>query len=297
MAEDMLDFSSDLGGLERDKLLAEAAGVLDAFRGHLGEGGQPGRSKEGDAARDFINDVAEFAKAPVVYEITDKDFLSQKRPIPVPFSQLTPNYRFLWLCFPTVLFPRQDWAFNKLEMKIAMTAPEDPAHLQPKAFHILPNSQFQDLIEASARLEVRLDENFELKAQVPKIGLPVGVAGAAEVKAAAAAGMVVGPFTYRIRKAKIQHTAAGAETVFWRLDGAEFFQEDAPEIIIIAQVPKSVRTFQIDGSMQAYRNFSFAASWLQNAVKHFGEAVKSLFRGGLPIGSRASWDISPFLGS
>ena len=297
MPENVLDFSFDLGGVERTRLLYQAADTLDALRSHLGGGGATAQSEEGDAARDFINDVAEFAKAPVVYEITDKDFLSQKRPIPVPFSQLTPNYRFFWLCFPTVLFPRQDWAFNQLEMKIAMKAPEAPPHLQPKAFHILPNSQFQTLLEASTRLEVHLDENFELKAQIPKVDLPVGVAGAAEVKAAAAAGMVAGPFTYRIKKAKIQHTAAGAETVFWRLAGAEFFQEDAPEIIIIAQVARGVQNVQIDGSMQAYRYFSFAASWLQNAVKHFGEAVKSLFMGGLPIGSKASWDITPYLSS
>ncbi|MEN6375098.1 MAG: hypothetical protein ABFD75_10015 [Smithella sp.] len=295
MPENILDFSFNMEGLDRNKLLGEAAHTLDNLKGHLGSGKAPVKSNEGDVARDFINDEASFAQTLVVYEITDKDFLAKNRQVPVPFSQLTQQYRFFWVYFPTVLFPRHDWAFNMIEMKIAMKAPEKPPHLQPKAFHILPNSQFQPLLEVNTRLEVRLDENFELKAQVPESGLHVS--GAVDAKVAAAGGFVAGPFSYHIKKAKIQHTATGAETVFWRLDGAEFFQEDSPEIIIIAQIPKDVKNVKIDGSMQAYRYFSFLGGDLQSNVKHFTEAVKNFFTGGLPIGSKISWDVSPYLGS
>ena len=294
MPENVLDFSVNMEKVDRSQLLDEAASVLDNLKGHLGAGGTPGASAEGDVARDFISDEASFSQGLVVYEITDKDFLTANRTVPVPFSQLSHDFRFFWFYFPTVLFPRRDWAFNMLEMKISMKAPEAPPHLQPKAFHILPNCQFQTLAEANTRLEVRLDENFEFKAELPHAGLPVE--GALDAKLAAAGGFVAGPFSYRIKRAKIQHSATGAEKVFWRLDGAEFFQGDAPEIVIIAQIPREVKSVQIEGSMQAYRYFSFLAGWLQSSVKHFPEAVSSFFKGGLPISSKMSWDISPYLG-
>jgi hypothetical protein len=117
------------------------------------------------------------------------------------------------------------------------------------------------------------------------------VKGAVETKAVAGLGLGAS-FVYRIKRAEIQHSALGAAKVFWRLDGARFFQEDAPELVVIAQVPKEVSAITIDGALQAYRYFNFLSADVQEAVRHFGEALQAFFRGGLPVGHLKSWPIN-----
>lgn len=299
MAEEKLEFTF-AGSVDRNALLQQAAQVFDERRITLSEGGGTvsGPSDEGAAVRDFMEDVAEFAGFPVVHQITDSDFLAQQRKVPVPFVQLAKDFQFYWLYFPTVLFPRHSWAFNRLELKIVMKAPSAGPHEQPQAHQILPAQQFQTLLTADMRLEVRLDENFQFTAK-PSLpagaGVPISGNLLADAKVAAQAGLVAGPFTYRVKKAKIQHTAVGAETVFWRLDGAEFFQDDSPEIIVIVRVPKGLKDMKISAAMQAHRFFPLASAPFQKAITMLPALLKSFFSSGAPVTSQASWDMSAAL--
>jgi hypothetical protein len=300
MSNTHLDFSYKMEGIDRKALLTEAAKLLDKRRGPLGGSEVKVETPEGEQARALLDDVAEFAGFPEVYKITDKDFLSRNFKVPVRFSQLAKTYNFYWLYFPTILFPRYNWAFHKLEIEIKLKSGNPAPHLQPKAYQILPAQQFQTLLRAESRLEVRLDENFEFAARTGPLEGKLGQTGgkidaSADAKAATRLGLVAGPFVYRIKKAKIQHTTTGAERVFWRLDGAEFFQEDAPALIIIAQVPKEIKEVKIDANMLAYRYFNLASATLQQAIKELPELIRNFFMGGLPIGKPASWDITPVL--
>jgi hypothetical protein len=300
VSETELDFSYNLEGVDRSALLKEAAQRLDALGAHMGGREVKSISSEGDAARGLLEDVAEFAGYPDVYKITEKDFLKSKFKVPASFSQMTHEFNFYWLFFPVVLFPGYNWAFNRLEMEIKMRSGDPAPQLQPTAYQILPNQQFQTLVKANTHLEVTLGENFEFSAKVPTLaanaGVLAGSAGAGvDVKAAAGAGMVLGPFNYEIKRAKIQHTTTGAERVFWRLDGAEFFQQDAPSIVIVARIPKVVKAVQVDARMYAYRYFNTAAAGLQSAISSLPKALRLFFEGNLPIGKPASWDLSPRL--
>jgi hypothetical protein len=300
MSDGELDFSYSLEGVDRSGLLNEAAQRLDALGGHMGDTGVRGVTSEGNAARGMQEDVAEFAGYPDVYKITEKDFLKAKFTVPASFTQMTHDYNFYWLFFPVVLFPGYDWAFNRLEMEIKMRSADPAPHMQPTAYQILPNQAFQTLVKANTHLEVSLGENFEFSAKVPTLaanaGALAGAVGAGvDVKAAAGAGMVLGPFEYTIKRAKIQHTTTGAERVFWRLDGAEFFQDDAPPIVIVARIPKAVKEVQVDARMYAYRYFNTAAAGLQSAIRSLPKALRLFFEGNMPVGKSASWDLSPRL--
>jgi len=302
MSPDSLDFSfsQDLSGIDRAALLQEAAQRMDALEGHLGMDAGKAATEEGKAVRAMVNDVAEFAGYPQVYKITDKDFVKAKFAVPASFTKLTKDYTFYWLFFPVVLFPQYNWAFNRLELEVKMRSDDPAPHLQPVAHQILPNQQFQSLVQADTNLEITLGENFEFSARVPTLSASAGVLSGAvgagvDVKGAAGAGLVLGPFNYHVKRAKIQHTTTGAERVFWRLDGAEFFQEDAPQPVIVARVPKTAKEVHIEASLYAYRYFNLAAAGLQSAIASLPKALRLFFEGNLPLGSSASWDLTPSL--
>ena len=98
-----------------------------------------------------------------------------------------------------LLFSRSNWVFNKLEVRVRINRGDPVPYARPKAYQILPNKDFQTLLEISDSLEVRLDENFHLSA---KTGPVKGQAGTAEVKLdvgaggklAGAIGLAAGPF-------------------------------------------------------------------------------------------------------
>ena len=302
MSSDSLDFSysEDLSGIDRAELLQQAAQRLDARGAHLGMDTRKTVTEEGKTARAIVDDVAEFAGYPQVYKITDKDFVKAKFNVPASFTKLTKEYTFYWLFFPVLLFPQYDWAFNRLELEVKMRSDDPAPHMQPVAHQILPNQQFQSLVQADTNLEISLGENFEFSAKVPTLsanaGVLSGTVGAGvDVKGAAGAGLVLGPFNYHVKRAKIQHTTTGAERVFWRLDGAEFFQEDAPQPVIVVRVPKNVKEVHIDASLYAYRYFNLAAAGLQSAIASLPKALRLFFEGNLPLGSSANWDLTPSL--
>ncbi len=102
----------------------------------------------------------------------------------------------------------------------------------------------------------------------------------------------MGPFVYDVKKAKIEHSAAGLEKVFWRLDGAEFFQESDFPLVVVLQVPKDTKEVKVAAVMQASRYFSFLSADLQDAVKELGERFRNFFKAGIPIQDQHMWDIT-----
>ncbi len=85
--------------------------------------------------------------------------------------------------------------------------------------------------------------------------------------------------------------------VAWRLDGAEFFQENQPDFVIVLQVPKETQTVKVSAALQAYRYFNFASAGVRAAVKQLSSKLKGYFEGGLPVRDETNppWDLTPVL--
>jgi hypothetical protein len=294
-----LDFGFKMEGIDRSALLAEAAYRIDALQSDLGidadNNGRP--SEEANIVLELIGDEARLAAFPDIYKITNQDFLTHDFKVPTHISQLYEDYKFYWIRFPVGLVTKRNWAFNMIEMRIEFNK-EDAAPLRPKAFQIFPDKRFQTLFEANQELKIGIDANFELAAKSGKIGIPLGEAeGKIHVytgaNAAAKMGLVFGPYVYKVKKAAIDHNAPGMEWVFWRLDGAEFFQEDNPELIVVAQVPKDTKAVVIEAKLQAYRNFNFAAANLRQLVFNLPKGLRAFFQGGIPTQpDEKNWDIT-----
>ena len=301
MTNDRLDFNLDFEQLDRVAILEEAAQRLDALGGYLGEANQESsRTLEGDVARDLEGDVIDFAGFPVVYKITDGDFLNRKHQIPVRFTDLSQAFNFYWVYFPVALFPKRGWGFNRLDIGVRFNPEEPTQQLRPKAYQILPEKKFQTLIERSTHLEVHIDGNFEFnaKAHEPKVQAgPIEgqVNAGVDAKVVAGFGSVVGPFVYRLKRANIDHTPIGLEQVFWRLDGAEFFQDDDPPLIVILQVPKQTKEVKIAAALKAFRYFNRANASFQQKVRELPQRFQAFFTQGMPVDKKQMWDITPRL--
>lgn len=289
MLGEPLDFSYDMRGVQRDALLRDAAGIFDALSGHLGVGKSHAKdgSAPGDATRLLLEDVAEFAGSPDVYRITDRAFLDKNRPLPVRFRELTERFEFYWLRFPIGLMPRRGWRFNRLEAKIEFNPGGDPS-LRPKAWQILPDRKFQTQLKIDDRLEVSIDENFEFGAKAKAAGANAAV----DVSSAAKLGLTIGPFEYRVTAEQINHSGTGLEWVFWRLDGAEFFEENRPELVVVAQVPRPAQEFKIEATLQVYRYLHLLGADFRDAVKELPEKLRSFFANGLPMLDQESYDLT-----
>jgi hypothetical protein len=217
----------------------------------------------------------------------------------VRLAQMTRDFDFHWVRFPVSLFAAPGWRFDRLEMAVAFSA-EGGAEVQPKAYQILPNRDFQQLIDADTRFEVGIDEGFQFAAHAsPKV--EVGLAGAtasakADVNGATGAKLVAGPFHYRIRRARIDHSDTGLGRVFWRIDGDACLEEGAPAIVVVAQLPKRAgRPVKVEVAVQASRFFSYARASLKDVVAGLPDRIRRFFQGGAPVRATASYDLTPRL--
>lgn len=298
MPEPALEFSFDMEGVDRNALLSEAAERLNVLGSHMGPDDKPeGDSPLASLVKELQGDAAAFAALPVVQKINDETFSRNNLQIGDRFKDLTKDNNLYCIDFPVYLHPKQGWAFNKLEVIVEFNPENVDAASRPKAIRILPEKKFETQLQGGMHLEFGLDENLDFSAKTGNLQVQAGagqVSGSAGAGAKVATGVnaLAGPFVYSVKKAKVEHSAIGLEKVFWRLDGAEFFQENDFPLVIVMQVPKQTKEVKIAGVMQAYRHFSFLSADLQVAVEELGRRFRNFFQAGLPIQDKQLWDIT-----
>jgi hypothetical protein len=278
---------------DRAALLLDAAERIRRLAGHLGDEDAAADPYSG-LLRELSSDTAEFAAYPDV------------RPLPQvsPSTEAVTNFRlqdrftFWWLRIPLLLFPRRNWAFSRLEVRIEFSPDEPQPDLRPKAFDILPDRRFDTVLKAGAHalLSVGADGHFTVRTpdvSVPVTGGAVVAAGAgAQAKASVESHVEFNPVEFRAVAARVDHTAPGLEKVFWRLDGSEFFQENQPEFVVVLQVPQEVESASVVGVLQAYRRFNLFPAGLQAAIRQLPEAIRVFFQQGAPLAARKTYEIA-----
>jgi hypothetical protein len=294
------DFDFDFSGVDRAELLAEASNTVRALGSELGPGTLTGESAA-DAASNLLSqlneEVAQFSTFPGVLPLDEKNFTEHGMEVPRRFQDLIQKYKFYWLHFPITLSPLQNMPFVKLQCAVEFNPGVTEGHLRPLAHMIFPDRKFQQLLELSDSLELGIDENFEFNAGTGKLEGQAGLAtakGEAGVgaKAKGKLGLVIGPFKHTWKKAQIEHSPAGTEKVFWRVSGAEFFQEDTPTFIVVLQLPKAVNDVQIAAALQAYHQPNIWAMGPGEGIKYFTQRLATFFRKGAPMQDTQVWNIT-----
>jgi hypothetical protein len=298
-----MEFSANVSG-EREKLLLDAAAKIDALAGHLGSesadaGG--GGSEYGDLLRGLAEDTAEFGAYPDIYPIPVLDLPNADHTSAAWKAALEDGFTFSWVRIPLVLFPRRNWAFNRLEVRIEFNPREQDPQLRPKAFDILPNRRFDTVMKVGTEVTIRVGADAHFALATGDIALDIGGASAsvgAGVKTKGSIGAELGfaPMPYRAVAARVNHTDEGLERVFWRLDGGEFFRESSPQLIVIVQVPRGCTNPEMLGVMQAYRRFNLFPAGLQAAIRQLPEAFRVFFSQGAPIRATARYELTPIAG-
>jgi hypothetical protein len=303
MSNPEFDFS-ELAGINRQELLLEAAQSLDALRGPMAGESTLSQTPEGNLVRELAEDKAEFASEPVIYRITDKDFLTGKLPVPIHIKELSRNFDFYFLAFPFDLRPGTGtgWGFNQLVVQIEFNPEDAVAKGRPKVYQIFPSTKYQKFFEADANLEVSLDPNLEFSAKTGSIDLQAGsvaLKGGAGLgaKLAGSAGFVIGPLSYSVKRATIKSTQIGLEKVRWEIGGTKLGHGDDPQLWVIAQVPKKTKRMKIRGELVVSRYFNLANYNLIEAVKNLKKTARRFIEGGAPLILKppADWDMTKAL--
>jgi hypothetical protein len=302
MTSDDLDFSAELSE-DRAAVLLDAARRVDALSGHLGPNGEAD-GEFGDLLRTLSEDSVEFGSFPDVLPVPILDLPNADRTSAAWQAALEEGYTFWWIRLPVLLFPRRGWGFTRLEMRVDFNADEPDPRRRPKAFDILPNRRFDTIMSAGGEVHVGVGADARLAVEVPTLplgaigalaGLPLPLSAGAKASAdvGASVGVAIAPVRFRMRAAKVNHTAEGLEKVFWRLDGAEFFAEDPPQLVIILQVPRETATLRMRAVMRAYRRFSFFPAGLQSMIRELPSALRAFFTQGAPVGDTRTYDLTP----
>lgn len=276
----------------RAALLFDAADRIERLTGHLGEGDAQPDPYSG-LLRDLATDTAQFAAQPDVRPLPQVNPSAEA----VTAFKLENRFTFWWLRIPLLLFPRRNWAFNRLEVRVEFSPDEPRPELRPKAFDIMPDRRFDAVLKAGAHALLGVGADGHFAVRTPSVSIPVTGGAVLEAGAGAHADASVGTqvgFNVEFRGvvARVDHTAPGLEKVFWRLDGAEFFQENQPELVVVLQVPHEVENATVVGVLQAYRRFNLFPTRLQTAIRQLPEALRVFFQQGAPLADRRTYQIA-----
>ncbi|WP_433043978.1 hypothetical protein [Dactylosporangium sp. CS-033363] len=284
---------------ERATLLRDAARRVDALTGHLGDverGTDPKDGQFGDLLREMAEDKVAFAAFPDVLPVPILDLPGADKTSAAWRAALDEGFTFWWVRLPALLFPRKGWGFTRLEFRVEFSPGEADPRNRPKAFDILPNRRFDTLVAAGVELNVGVGADGHFSVRTGELPLPGGSAGgAAAAQIGAAVRLDIVPVRFRMAKAKVNHTAEGLEKVFWRLDGAEFFAENPPQMIVILQVPRATQEVRVVAAMRAYRRLMLLPAGLQTMIRQLPEALRTFFAQGAPIGATADYDLTPIV--
>lgn len=284
---------------QRRLFLQEVSAAARDLRSPLGPtDGTAKRQDESDRAIQELmiqleRDTAEFSPRLDIIPLGHNDFTAHNIPVPPHIGNLLRHSNFFLIHFPITLFPKAGYAFVQLDCIVEFNPGRSPAD-RPVAYQIFPEMEWEDVIRFEQGLSVGLDENLEFRVDLERLNkqLPVlsaDVRAAVGAKAAGRAGLVVGPFDYRMRRPQIQTGGRGNAKVRWRLDSEEYLQQEEPQLGLVLQVPKSVSRVDACGAIKAVRNFQLFTTPLRHVLQYVKTLTKKFFEAGAPMVDGKTW--------
>jgi len=279
---------------ERGAFLQEMAAVARDYRGLLGDEEAALTAEVDDLsqhiqrlAQELEEDTAEFSPVRDIVPLRSDHFADHGLDVPAHIADLMRRFDYYLLHIPIVLFARGGWAFAQLECIIEFN-PGRPPNERAVAYQIFPADDWQDVIRASQGLAIGLDENLEFKVDVKRLALELPDLSAearAKVgtKAAGKAGLVLGPFDYRIRRPRVISKGRGHVKVRWRLEGAEHFEEEEPTLGVVLQVPKDVSQVDVIGVLKASKDSRALTDDVRHLLPYVRERTRNFLKGGAPL--------------
>lgn len=264
---DELRFDFDFGGEHSDDIWGQAKQELLDRKGFMGGGDKQTADEEVRQTEEFFaalqSGKLEFPRAyPTVFPLNANYFNQNALPIPKNYDILSAQAKFYWVEMPVFLVPGAK-PFYKMQMWMGFGEGISEGKQIPKVHAAFPESKFAEIANVKGKLDFGLDEDLAFKAVVgiDDVALPTSIpiveasAGgklAVDAKVASNFGFVAGPFSYTIKRTRVDCRFAG-EQVLWSITDRQSLQEDKPIFIVILQVPKEVAQVQLKAQAQAHR--------------------------------------------
>ena len=281
---------------ERALFLDEMAYAASHYRSSLGDSPQEADDLSQhieELAQQLGGDIAEFSPVRDVVPLRKKHFTNQGLDISPHIANLMRRFDFYLLHIPITLVPKPGWAFIQLDCIVEFNPGKPPAE-RPVAYQVFPQDEWQDVIRASQGLAVGLDENFEFKVDVGQLevelpGLSAEAQAKVATKGASAAGLILGPFNYGIRRPKIISRGRGHVKVYWRLESEEYLEQEEPRLGIVLQVPKEVSQVDAVGVLKACKDFHTLTAHVRHLLPYVKERTRNFFKQGAPLSDSMQW--------
>ncbi len=293
--DESMSISPALSRRERSETLAAAQFEIDALSSHLGGSGARGgeQNEASQLMKELHEEVAEFGAFPDVIPFTEASFAEYGWPAPAGFEHLNTLFNFYWVRFPIVLKPATKSPFNKLEYQIEFGTGIAAGNLKPKAHLIFPAKKFTDILNVKTNVELGVQGNVQASATAPAVNFSyfdIGASAGGDVSGSIGGDVAVkiGPFDLTMRRAEIDHSAEGAQKVYWLLSNTRLIREDNPSPVVVLQVPKEISSVGVQAQLQAFHSPSFGLP-LTQVYDYLTSKIQSLLGNGAPIWEQKSW--------
>ncbi len=285
----------------REELLAEALEIIRYSDVTLSDKSSQVIDENKAQAIDLIdklqNEQASFSPKLDVIPLTKEKFEQDNLKLVDDLEYRMKNNNFYLISIPITLFPKAGWAFTRLECHLEFCPEENDANQRPIIHDIFPDNVWQEILTFEDSLNLGLDENLAFRAEVEKLeGNWKKLSGEAQAKLSANLGgkanLVVGPFSYRIRRPEIYGTGKKDVKAFWRLDGTKYVQGEDVSLGVVLSVPKT-RTLPVSASgvLRAYHDSQLLLSNIfKDWFPTFSSLLKSFFKKGSPVQSEQKWE-------
>lgn len=291
-----LAFSIDIPDEKRNYLLEVAANEIYNLPQHLGDGGVEKKSASSNMLKAIMDDAVILPPLPIIHKISDENFLAKGFELPVDIKQISASHNFYWLQVPVGVFPKENWAYNRIEVGIVMETKEGEDI--PRAFRILPDKEFQDLVKIDAGGEVGLDANFNFAGKTQDFhfdykGNKLDMSAGAQADAQFKSKLVFGPLSFKIRRVKLDYQGKNTHVVKWTLNDANHIQ-DGFDLVVILQLPKSYQDLKVYAEVRARKSLHDFPSLL-DLMKYLTEKAKLILKTGCPTRDSKEWSLANYL--
>lgn len=286
----------------RDELLAEALEIIRYSDVTLSSNQSPEEINEKkaqaiDTTKKLKEEQALFSPRLDVIPLTKEKFEQRNIQLPDDLEYRMKNNDFYLISIPVTLFPLAGWAFTRLECYLEFCPEEKDANQRPIIHEIFPEDVWQEILTFEDSLNLGLDENLAFRAEIEKLEgkwkqLSGDVQGKISANFGGKANLVVGPFSYRIRRSKILGRGRGNVQAFWRLDSNQYVQQEDVSLGVVLSVPKTraLPVFAV-GQLQAYHSSQLLSSDIfRDWFPTFSRLLKSWFENGSPIEGSQKWE-------
>lgn len=253
--------------------------------------------------QDLERDHAYFGQRLDVRCLTEEDFKERQVELSRDLQARMAKNAFYHINIPVTLFPRSGWAFTRLECELTFAPGETDPHQAPIIYQMFPENVWSELLSFQDHLAIGLDANLEFRAQIKALEDKLQTLGdeaksRLALQADAGAKLVVGPFSYRIRRSMIRTSGQLDSRGFWRLDSKQYVDEENVALSVVLMVPGDRRNpVHVSGRLKAYYDFHNASAdlkkdwpkYIAEWFKFFGPQLKAFFTGGAYLASQHDW--------